>query len=446
MSNQNNSKYSGMTYLKEVATELLKKIGLLEDDDKKLTSGCGLAIRFEESPRFPGNNNGLTKTFHFYSQNREKQLTVCFDIFQSQITHASTVHLISHVADILISYLSGTTLEDFAGKHFCFTTILNESLTAKMAAENLYREMVFGLATEWEKLIHVSFEVLDKISLTRYEGAKSKGKLAFSVCTNSNVLCQQCDWTLEETALADVDHVRLLRKLLAGTGKDCALAFFADPQADPYMSPATCVGVISENKAQSFCPVTVKLDGPMNWKFCYQNEVLFQRTHNGYQIDKSDIRLKLEHTIKRIFGINYSNSQLKKTLDRIKSKHGAAIIIADFNNAKQIQKRLKKLHQDKKAMAVNFSQDIYQNAALDTAIENISSAAAMDGAVVIDLQGRIRYVAVILDGRSKVVGDLSRGARYNSIKNFVYSLNDLVIGIVLSEDGGADIIYKEKKA
>ena len=449
---QNNPTYQGEQYLRRVSTALLKKIGVLGKYDSALPHGCGLTIYCGEA-YFVGEGS-LTRTWTCYSQDRKEQLTIHFVISQSQLTQAYSVYLTAWAVDALVSFLSDNarTLEDFAGD-FHLTTVLGRPLDEQEAAEEIYREMVFSLVEECGALACVPFEVLDKLSLTKYEGAESKGRIAIAFCTKKQQLRQQCAWVLKAAAPVDEEHVRQLRKLVAGVARGCALAFLANPQTHA----ATCVGVIPEKAANGLCPVIVELDGPMKWKFRYQGTVLFQRVHNGYQIDQSDNQKELQRAIEKTFGIdNFTSSPLKRTLDRIKSKHGAAVIIADFKGGKSSNtvSRIEQLLKHRKAMAVNFNQAACQayngceKNNPDAAVELISSAAAMDGAVVVDLQGRIRYVAVILDGLSCTKGDLARGARFNSVNNFVADLSntDQVLGVVLSEDGGADIIRARKKA
>lgn len=443
---QNNPTYQGEQYLQRVLTTLLKKIGVLDKDAPALLPSCGVTIRYGNSSLAAADR--LTRTWTCRSQDGSERLTIHFDICQSQLTQAHTIYLTAWVVHDLVSFLSNSapTLEDFASG-FYFTTLLGRPLDEQEAAEEIYRAIAFNLAEECGALVCLPFEMLDKLSLTKYEGAESRGKIAIAFRAQERQILQQCAWTLKETVPVDVAHVRQLRKLFAGVGKGALLAFLADPQ----VRTATCVGVIPEEAANDLCPVVVEMDGPMKWKFHYQGTVLFQRVHNGYQIDQSDNQKELQCAIEETFGINdFVCSPLKRTLKMIKSKHGAAVIVADFEDGKSsgTVSRIEQLWKDKKAMAVDFAQTAYQaynsyaKEDLDAAIELISSAAAMDGAVVVDLQGRIRYVAVILDGLSRTAGDLSRGARFNSIKNFVVDLSqsDRVMGIVFSEDGGVDII------
>lgn len=70
---------------------------------------------------------------------------------------------------------------------------------------------------------------------------------------------------------------------------------------------------------------------------------------------------------------------------------------------------------------------------------------AIDGALLVDFDGNCHACGVILDGKATTPGDMSRGARYNSTKNYIHLLrkrekDNPVLAIVVSEDGNADLL------
>lgn len=74
-------------------------------------------------------------------------------------------------------------------------------------------------------------------------------------------------------------------------------------------------------------------------------------------------------------------------------------------------------------------------------ILNISS---IDGAIMMD-ENCISYgVGLIVDGEAIVKGDVSRGARYNSIYNYIHIKkreDKRYLAIVVSEDGMVDVLH-----
>jgi hypothetical protein len=66
--------------------------------------------------------------------------------------------------------------------------------------------------------------------------------------------------------------------------------------------------------------------------------------------------------------------------------------------------------------------------------------ADMDGAVLIDPTGVCHAVGVILDGEAIGGGDPSRGARYNSAVRYEASATAATLVVVVSEDGGVNLV------
>lgn len=78
--------------------------------------------------------------------------------------------------------------------------------------------------------------------------------------------------------------------------------------------------------------------------------------------------------------------------------------------------------------------------------ELLIGLSAIDGALIADFQGNIHAIGAILDGESVIEADMARGARYNSLKNYVnwiiknkkYERNEC-FAVIISEDGGIDV-------
>ncbi len=77
--------------------------------------------------------------------------------------------------------------------------------------------------------------------------------------------------------------------------------------------------------------------------------------------------------------------------------------------------------------------------------EVLQGITAIDGAVFADLNGDCHAIGVIVDGQMVVEGDYGRGARYNSIKNYItgYKVShpkEICFAVVMSEDGMINVI------
>jgi hypothetical protein len=72
--------------------------------------------------------------------------------------------------------------------------------------------------------------------------------------------------------------------------------------------------------------------------------------------------------------------------------------------------------------------------------DRVPMLTAIDGAVLVDPDGHCHAVGVILDGRASRRGDPARGARFNSAVRYVDAAGHPCVAIVISEEGGVDLI------
>lgn len=119
--------------------------------------------------------------------------------------------------------------------------------------------------------------------------------------------------------------------------------------------------------------------------------------------------------------------------------HGAAAVVAAWNDSASCCKDgLDILISHQKAIPVIFKA---QSGGTKELASAITQAAKMDGAVLVNaLSGEVYALAAILDGPSCVKGSPSRGARFNSLKNFTcFMSNCEIVSFIFSSDGGTDI-------
>ncbi len=72
--------------------------------------------------------------------------------------------------------------------------------------------------------------------------------------------------------------------------------------------------------------------------------------------------------------------------------------------------------------------------------EGMLSLTSVDGAILVDSHGRCHAFGVILDGLTSAHANSSRGARYNSALRYVYSSKAPCLAVVVSEDGGVEVV------
>ena len=71
--------------------------------------------------------------------------------------------------------------------------------------------------------------------------------------------------------------------------------------------------------------------------------------------------------------------------------------------------------------------------------QNVEQAAAIDGAILIDVDGYCHGIGVILDGEVRVRGNPARGARFNTALRYANAQNEGRLVVVVSEDGHVDL-------
>lgn len=71
----------------------------------------------------------------------------------------------------------------------------------------------------------------------------------------------------------------------------------------------------------------------------------------------------------------------------------------------------------------------------------------IDGAIFIDTKGKCHAIGMIVDGETIIEGDAGRGARYNSINNYINwafkTGKGYFVGIIVSEDGMINVVVPE---
>ncbi|MEW6368801.1 MAG: diadenylate cyclase [Acidobacteriota bacterium] len=70
----------------------------------------------------------------------------------------------------------------------------------------------------------------------------------------------------------------------------------------------------------------------------------------------------------------------------------------------------------------------------------------IDGAVLVDPSGTCHAIGVILDGMATQKGNPARGARFNSAVRYIETQKKACLAVIVSEDGGVDIIPELRPA
>lgn len=307
----------------------------------------------------------------------------------------------------------------------------------------------------------IPFDVIDCLSQMNYEQEQAKGDLIFMPIMTNN-LKSQCIWSVstQDQIGFSMRCLRTIRKHLAGATPDepqdisSALLF-----AKKDKLPVFCGTVSLKDGLPIFKSkldyVHVKITGPLRWKLLLQGKFVCFRDSAGLcfpdgldhiESEKMD-NIRIQDALLKAFSQEDSSKAVKENLSCLinivqavrKQHHGAALIIADWENQTKCRETLGRLKRHKKVLPVDFS-------ATEDPSTAITCAAKMDGAILADIRsGQVIALAAILDGKSCIKGDPSRGSRYNSIANATRLLrcsatHSEVVSFVFSSDGGMDIL------
>ncbi|MEV6208671.1 hypothetical protein [Kitasatospora sp. NPDC051914] len=109
-------------------------------------------------------------------------------------------------------------------------------------------------------------------------------------------------------------------------------------------------------------------------------------------------------------------------------RHGAMLIISE----------------DAAGEAKRLSPQAWSVEPVNLSPELLKQLTDMDGAVLIDPQGRCHAVGVILDGIAQGAGDPARGSRFNNAVRYLGANPPATVVIAFSADGGVDVLPKLK--
>ncbi len=136
---------------------------------------------------------------------------------------------------------------------------------------------------------------------------------------------------------------------------------------------------------------------------------------------------KLSYNLSRIFN-GISNTQIANIIHLVKQaeqeSHGTMLVITD--DAEQEAQRLKTQCTVLEPCKINPKL--------------LRQLTPIDGAILLSPDGVCHAIGVILDGMATKRGDPGRGARYNSAIRYVETSKVPSLAVVISEDGGVDLI------
>lgn len=283
--------------------------------------------------------------------------------------------------------------------------IMNYSATLQLAVRDI---------TEGRGL--PSYLYFNLLSSMPYESSSCCGQIAF--LTKNQDINGLKIIKFDRQILFSHDNMRYIRKLLE----------ISDGKYYLVCSDKNIIGIaeIMDTKKLHI----LKFDGFMKWTLEYNDTQLVS-------YDKECIFYKTDTFKKQIE--NMSQSTKLQDLIRVlcEQKHGTMVIV--FKDTSAAQSETERLSSCQRGIQLEIPYDLSTDNKVALRLSSI------DGALIIDEKCMCYGIGMIVDGEASVKGNQSRGSRYNSAKNYVYSMADKgyrCVGCVISEDGTLDIINK----
>jgi hypothetical protein len=263
---------------------------------------------------------------------------------------------------------------------------------------------------------HGLFDACNSISILKYEGNEGIGSMLLSRRNHPDIY--QLISLDTPVSMRDYRSVRKLLELAEGNVR--------------LLSDALNVyGLGSLKPGHDFSSAEifqVNFTKHYTWEFMHAGHIMMRVTYGLPSLPKGQIdEQKFRHDIGLTFpDIPEVNIQklwlLVHEITRL--RHGTMVVISEGAAAEAT--RLDK--QGFKLMPVSISPGF------------IRLLTQIDGALLLDTEGKCHAIGVILDGLASDRGDAARGARYNSAIRYVETSTHACLAVVLSEDGLINVI------
>ncbi len=339
------------------------------------------------------------------------------------------------------------------------------------------RSMALRLVDNFENALYgVESDVISAIAGERYESAEGKG-LSISIIprTLSAKQLKKCPGAVvfkpEARMRLSIENVHGLRKQLNMSEGGSMAVGLSDATDTHKAADFYTIGLLPVKKLNSF--PHIHFTGHMEWCYCVpipkedadriksqarerkRNELQalveaqcrLVYKHGRLQVPKIDPKMYyasiLNILLEKIDEENNINKNniISKVIDLIEEakeqKHGTVLIIS--NSAYLSDESARLCQKSKRGIELIKPIDVMKDSNI------LKRLTSIDGAAFVDFDGKCHACGVILDGTAKAQGDMSRGARYNSTKNYLENMrmnnsSGVILGIVVSEDGMVNVL------
>ena len=285
--------------------------------------------------------------------------------------------------------------------------------------------------------------ILTQLSAARYEGSESEARIYFTKKAAERI--EKFDDVGRDDRIIEEKNLRMIRKLME-LSKRGQVYLYAENSTEEgsgksihTVSELVRCGDGKKQDNDTKQDTYVKFSGFMHWSLMMEGREVFSYYHGGYQFNVSEEKYAYINDIHKLKGFDQKQRKMIEKLVEILRKqiHGAVAVIFDKNTdaSTEVERLCKKKRGTKICESICYQKRKGWNE------EEILAVSAIDGALFIDHNGKCLAIGVIVDGEAAKEGNVGRGARYNSIANYV-KLKPGRVGIVISEDGMTDVIQE----
>jgi|GEM_PF-7015446 len=279
-----------------------------------------------------------------------------------------------------------------------------------------------------QNLSHVYIDVNDisvikNISAQFYEGKKSVGSIFFY---------NDGDFDgLRFTNHIEFKHSesRRLRKLLEITKEKPLLL---KQNHDDLVASFSAVGIGYVQHG-----LLINITGHLEWEMLVGSNIIVKYSEGEYRLPQRGN--KILDSLIDVLGIDKTKAVELCDLFNLASEHGTTILITDALES------IENLCNAQRGVSCN-PIDLLENGN-KSLFKHLTS---IDGAIVLSKEGKCYAIGVILDGKTVIEGTTARGARYNSVANYIAwkqkeDAEHTYYAIIISEDGSKDIKHTQQK-
>lgn len=268
------------------------------------------------------------------------------------------------------------------------------------------------------------------LSAEQYEKNESQALITF-VKSDDEIYVQ---YRFEKEYEFSESNLRTIRKLMETT-KESGLSLIASRRNDD----TWCLVGLSKIANIEY---TIKFEGELSWLLLEGKKEIFKFYKGRYILNTGENIKEYKTQIYNKVNEEYQEIVISITDILVKQTHGTAAVVSKNSCIAKEAQRLCDKNKGIKMSGFDFlcKKDKDEECKTQIGMTNI------DGALLIDDKGICHAIGVIVDGETTIDGDTGRGARYNSIKNYVNWLNkckykgSYFIGIIVSEDGMVNIV------